>query len=903
MKFEFIEKIKANNNKNKIRDLIPIRSIEKDYISLTNGTRRRILIFNTINPITCSESQQADLVHKVNRAVCLFDEDLLIRSINLNFDLNVQINYWKNHLESIKDIPENEFEINYVKNILLNLSDVHDNKEIPNKAQLFIYEIKSDKTFNEKEMNFIDDLSAAGDVIKCDKNLLTTLLYKEFNIFNKNVEAINNKQYLPKFDNEDDPETDIFLSNLIANSMTFQPEKYENGDFSGSIYGLTGGKNIISFADFFPFSSHKNIDIGIHIKSKKSISSTSITHEVDKINVAIEHAHEENKSEIEINALYERKEMMKVAIEEIDKGGEKLVASTIYFRLNCDEEDCYRVFRELRTTIESQGYTVQNMHHKQRQAFMQSSILKVDTSVFDNTSFELKMSTGSLINTYPFTTTVESKFPSSTPFCWNGSNVVMFDPLLDPQKLSANNNNMIIIGQSGAGKTTLIKKLLIPEIFKKRKIFIIDPESEFSQLSKNLNAKLIKPKGHKINPLQPKALDYLDDNDNLQRITITEYIPNVIAFLRCLNPNIDTDIVANAIRETYITKGIDDNTDLTILKATDYPIFDDVFKTLFCNLYNESDYENWLKSDLENDKKYSIMSFKITSSATENTKYDYERTIRFMQSLTKKGMYGEYFNGHTTLKLNDKDKLYIFDLFSILQLKDDGLMAGMYFNILNFIEYGATQNKAEPGIVIADEAHLMLKAKLNFVVEYLESFSKRLRKNTFAMWLATQDIQDFTASEIADKAKKILSNSPIKITMNLEENQIRELETIYVDMTDSEKEIISVAKKGEGLMTIGKQKFPFKLILNTSELEMIQYNPTLIELKKLISRAEKIDLDLTDIDFDNEDLNALTQEINNKFDNLNTQDNVEIFKKLYKTTKEELEKLKVEYDILKEKVS
>ena len=53
------------------------------------------------------------------------------------------------------------------------------------------------------------------------------------------------------------------------------------------------------------------------------------------------------------------------------------------------------------------------------------------------------------------------------------------------------NSNFVIMGNSGVGKSTAIKHIILSEFMKGPKILVVDPESEYRDLCFNLNGDLI----------------------------------------------------------------------------------------------------------------------------------------------------------------------------------------------------------------------------------------------------------------------------------------------------------------------------------------------------------------------------------------------------------------------------
>ena len=77
------------------------------------------------------------------------------------------------------------------------------------------------------------------------------------------------------------------------------------------------------------------------------------------------------------------------------------------------------------------------------------------------------------------------------------------------------------MGNSGVGKSTAIKHILLSEYMKGTRIIVIDPESEYKELCQNLNGDWINAAGGSkgmINPLQvrPSPRDDEDEKEELR---------------------------------------------------------------------------------------------------------------------------------------------------------------------------------------------------------------------------------------------------------------------------------------------------------------------------------------------------------------------------------------------------
>ncbi|PJH69127.1 conjugal transfer protein, partial [Salmonella enterica subsp. enterica serovar Typhimurium] len=67
------------------------------------------------------------------------------------------------------------------------------------------------------------------------------------------------------------------------------------------------------------------------------------------------------------------------------------------------------------------------------------------------------------------------------------------------------NQNMVVIGTSGVGKTTYMSQKLMKDIAKGTKVFIIDPENEYTDIVNKYGGEVVHLSSNartKINPLE-----------------------------------------------------------------------------------------------------------------------------------------------------------------------------------------------------------------------------------------------------------------------------------------------------------------------------------------------------------------------------------------------------------------
>ncbi|MCL2126284.1 MAG: ATP-binding protein, partial [Oscillospiraceae bacterium] len=146
---------------------------------------------------------------------------------------------------------------------------------------------------------------------------------------------------------------------------------------------------------------------------------------------------------------------------------------------------------------------------------------------------------------------------------------------------------MIIIGKSGSGKSFAAKTILANLAAEDSKVFILDPENEYSGIAGKVGGKLIDAGDAKTGRLNPfHIVPSVDEEDTENGGGFTSYSAH-LQFLEEFFKQILPDMTADAmetlntcIMRTYESKRIDDDTDINALSPGDFPIFDDLYDNL-----------------------------------------------------------------------------------------------------------------------------------------------------------------------------------------------------------------------------------------------------------------------------------------------------------------------------------
>ncbi|WDA54899.1 MAG: hypothetical protein PPFGHCPK_01380 (plasmid) [Spiroplasma endosymbiont of Drosophila atripex] len=374
------------------------------------------------------------------------------------------------------------------------------------------------------------------------------------------------------------------------------------------------------------------------------------------------------------------------------------------------------------------------------------------------------------------------------------------------------NHNMVILGESGSGKSFTTKKILLNQAYQNnRKIFILDPEREFTNLTNYLNGQVVNgsgAKGNIINPLEIYKLD--DSHDNAD--TFNSQLSLLEAFFVMLYPNLnDDDITTNLlielIKEVYFQNHILPSTDFEKLKATDYPTFTDLYNLICQKIKDEKSSANILKLD--------NLKSKLTA-------------------LTQ-GTYAKYWNGHTKFQWS-KANIVCFDLRELFENSNKKIINLQMMLILRMlgIELSAVQsyneNKQEKDwkriIIAVDEAHLLANENNSVALDFLFHTMKRIRKCKSSLIIATQNIADFTGSEnVKKKFTGIINNVQYTLVGGMQPNDLNNLNDMYKQsggLSEAIKSYIAKASQGKFWFKISKQEqLPIQVLQIDDEVEIV----------------------------------------------------------------------------------
>lgn len=417
-------------------------------------------------------------------------------------------------------------------------------------------------------------------------------------------------------------------------------------------------------------------------------------------------------------------------------------------------------------------------------------------NVFEK-QFERVLPASSVANLYPFNysgkTDPHGFYLGRDKF---GTNILVD---FDRRAEDKTNSNVLILGNSGQGKSYLLKLILVNLRESGKSIISLDAEQEYEDLTNNLGGCYIDLMSGRyiINPLEPKAwgdgseCDSLDDNDNsnasgsedifvpdaFRKATrLSQHISYLKDFFRAYKDFSDAHIDAIEILVTklYGKFGITDSTDYSRLKPTDYPVMDDLYNTV------ESEYQQY-----EQGKK---------SLFTE----ELLREICLGLHSMCRGAESKFFNGYTNIS---DDRFLCFGVKGLMDT-NKRLKDAMLFNILSFMNHKLLTDGNTAASI--DELYLFLTNLT--AIEYIRNASKRVRKKESSIILASQNIEDFMLEGIREYTKPLFSIPAHQFLFNAGNIDPR----IYMDalqLEQSEFDLIKYPERGVCLFRCGNERY------------------------------------------------------------------------------------------------
>lgn len=396
--------------------------------------------------------------------------------------------------------------------------------------------------------------------------------------------------------------------------------------------------------------------------------------------------------------------------------------------------------------------------------------------------FERVLPAGSAANLYPFNysgKTDPQGFYVGRDRC--GSNVIVD---LDRRAEDKTTASVLILGNSGQGKSYLLKLLLCNILESGKSAICLDPEHELIDLCHNLGGCFVDLMDgrYRINPLEPKAWSVDNEDDEQapetfrQRTLLSQHISFLKDFFRSYKDFSDAqiDTIELMLERLYAKWDMDDDTDFAALSPGQFPILSDLYDVI------EDAYEHY------GDESSPLYPRELL-----------REILLGLHSLCR-GAESKFFNGHTNIT---SSRFLVFGVKGLLQASKN-VKDAMLFNVLSFL----SDRLLTVGNTVATLDELYIWLSNVTTIEYIRNILKRVRKKESALILASQNLEDFDVDGIRELTRPLFAIPTHQFLLNAGSVDKK----FYMDnlqLEGSEYELIRCPQRGVCLYKCGNERY------------------------------------------------------------------------------------------------
>ncbi len=492
-------------------------------------------------------------------------------------------------------------------------------------------------------------------------------------------------------------------------------------------------------------------------------------------------------------------------LKDLKTNNEQLYDVSIHLRV----EEAAR--KEVRSVLKQYGFKYSDLFGRQVDAFVSSSINRIDTLK----SYYRSMPSTTIAASFPM---VDSLMQDPAGFCIGQSTASGYPVFVDfftrDSVAGRINSNMMVVGKSGSGKSFATKTILTNLAADRTKMYILDPENEYEVMTKNLGGKEIDVGTNKsgiINPFHIMAaledLDAFNDADNIDDVSIDDMVKQgnnktffthlqfLEQFFRAILEGISSDAfetLNTLVVELYNNKGINEKTNIAKLKAEDYPIFDDLF---------------------------ALIQKKLKTVKDEFYRNNLLILETYIQKFATGGRNSDLWNGPTSI-LTDEN-LITFNFQTLFASKNNKLANAQMLLVFKYLNneiinnkrfneqyYEKTGNDIKRQVVIAvDEAHMFIDPDSPVALNFMAEMAKRIRKYQGMQIVITQNIKDFLGTpEIQRRSAAVINACQYSMILQMAPNDMADLLELYKSaggINKREQEGIVTAPRGRAFFISG----------------------------------------------------------------------------------------------------
>ena len=468
-------------------------------------------------------------------------------------------------------------------------------------------------------------------------------------------------------------------------------------------------------------------------------------------------------------------------IASMRKNSEPLIHCAVFIELSARDPDSLRALRdEVTSELIRSKLGADRLLLRQREGFLSSNPAGRNTF---GSQFERVLPAKSVANLYPFNYSGKTD-PNGFYIGRDryGSNIIVD---LDRRADDKTTANVLILGNSGQGKSYLLKLLLCNILESGKSAICLDTEHELVDLCSNLGGCFIDLMSgqYRINPLEPKLWDDGSEGDDpdapaafRQKTRLSQHISFLKDFFRAYKEFSDRhiDTIELMLGRLYAKWGMDDDTDFQPLSPRDYPVLSDLYDVI------EEAYRNY------DSEEYPLYPRELL-----------QEVLLGLHSMCR-GAESKFFNGHTNITTS---RFLVFGVKGLLQASRN-VKNALLFNVLSYLsDKLLTEGNTAAGL---DELYIWLSNLT--AIEYIRNSLKRVRKKESSMILASQNLEDFDVDGVRELTRPLFAIPTHQFLFNAGSVDKK----FYMDnlqLEPAEFELIRYPQRGVCLYRCGNERY------------------------------------------------------------------------------------------------
>ena len=473
-------------------------------------------------------------------------------------------------------------------------------------------------------------------------------------------------------------------------------------------------------------------------------------------------------------------------VSSMHRNREPLLHCAVFLELTAPDYDALKLLQtDVLTELVRSKLNVDRLILRQQEGFL--SVMPAGHNAF-GAQFERVLPASSVANLYPFNysgkTDPHGFYIGKDKY---GANILVDFDKRDDDKTSA---NILILGNSGQGKSYLLKLLLLNFLEAGKSVISLDVEHEQQDMCEAVGGCFMDLMGgvYRINPLEPKCWD--DGSDPADKdapeafrksTRLSQHISFLKDFFRAYKDFSDRhiDVIEIMVGRLYDKWSISDGTHFASLRPDDYPILSDLYDLI------EQEY-----------KEYDGSSHQLYTAEL------LQEILLGLHSMCQ-GAEAQFFNGHTNVT---SSRFIVFGVKGLLQASKN-VRGAMLFNILSYM----SDRLLTIGNTTAalDELYVWLSDNVSVgttIIEYIRNTLKRVRKKESNLIMASQNLEDFDREGIRELTKPLFAIPPHQFIFNCGSIDKR----FYMDLLqleEAEYNLIRFPQRGVCLFKCGNERY------------------------------------------------------------------------------------------------